>query len=383
MNAPQGIPADVFPRDRQSGAGGGRGGPQRQHRVSLGFRGEREHHLAVLLDHPFGERGPLGGSRPAAEQAAQPGPRRAGPQHPPDLAPGDVTGVRDGPRGLVHLAQQHVRVQHTERGGDGVLLLKGEAVGGPAGGQMQCVADVQEPAPGLAQALAGRVGEPGRGDRAQGGGVPQPAARLLEVGFEQELQLALALGPFAAQRVELGQPLGGEIAPVREDGGAQGGRQALLTGQMAGVQEAEVHLEVGARGPAGLGGGADRVVERETQVPDGVPEAVGECGDGARARAAVVYEHQVEVAAGRQLPASVAADGHQRGPAHPGRPGRAGEELGQPVVGDAGQGGTARRPGPRLLLEEAQPGRRVAAGSGVLCVCADFHARHPAAPVRT
>ena len=43
-----------------------------------------------------------------------------------------------------------------------------------------------------------------------------------------------------------------------------------------------------------------------------------------------------------------------------------GEQAGQPVVGQSGQGGTARRPGPRLLVEEAQPGRRVAAGSRVL-----------------
>jgi len=79
---------------------------------------------------------------------------------------------------------------------------------------------------------------------------------------------------------------------------------------VAGVEEAELDLEVFARGLAGFGGGADGVVEVEAEVPDGVPEAVGDGGDGFGV-AAVVEQEEVEVAAGGEFAASVAADGDQ------------------------------------------------------------------------
>lgn len=70
---------------------------------------------------------------------------------------------------------------------------------------------------------------------------------------------------------------------------------------MTGVEEAELGLEVVGGGLAGLDGCADRVVEIEAQVPYGVPEAVGEGGDG-RGVGAVVQEEQVEIAAGESSP---------------------------------------------------------------------------------
>jgi hypothetical protein len=52
------------------------------------------------------------------------------------------------------------------------------------------------------------------------------------------------------------------------------------------------------------------VVEVQAEVPDGVPEPVGEGGDRLGV-AAVVQQEQVEVAARGQLTPSVAADGDQ------------------------------------------------------------------------
>ena len=89
---------------------------------------------------------------------------------------------------------------------------------------------------------------------------------------------------------------------------------------MAGVEQPELDLEVLAGGLAGLGGGAYGVVEGEPQVPDRVPDAVGEGGDGAGVRAAVVQQEQVEVAARGEFAAPVAADGDERRAPDPGLP---------------------------------------------------------------
>ena len=148
-------------RQRQAGLGGGRGGAQRQHRVAVGFRGEREHGLALLLHDAVGQRDALGveaaagprHGRGRAGPAARPG--LAGAQHPADLAPGDVAGVGDAAGGLVDLAQQGVGVEQAEGGGDLVLFLEGEPVGGAAGDQVQGVAGVEQPGAGLLQALRG------------------------------------------------------------------------------------------------------------------------------------------------------------------------------------------------------------------------------------
>ncbi len=373
-----GQPPHGVQRQRQSRLGGRGGGAQREDGVAVRPGGAGQHDLTVLFHDAFGERGALRGRAAAAEQRAQPGPGRAGPQHPADLAPGDVAGVGDDAGGLVHLAQQDVGVEQAEAFGDLVLLLQGETVGGSPGGEVEGVADVEEGAAGGVEALARGVGQPGGGDGAQRGGVAETAVGLLEVGFEEEAQFAGAVGALGAQVAQFGQAPGSLVAPVGEDGGAQAGGEGQVAGQVAGVEQAELDLEVVGGGPARLGGGADRVVQGEAQVPDGVPEPVGDGGDRGRV-GAVVQEQQVEVAAWGELPAAVAADGDQGEPTGAGRGG--GEQSGQPAVGEFGKGLTARRPGPGLLLEEAQPGRRVAAGSRVLGLFTCVRARHPATPV--
>ncbi|MDQ0793757.1 hypothetical protein QFZ58_002245 [Streptomyces sp. B1I3] len=355
------------PGERQSGLGRRRGGPQGQDGILLRARGAREHDFALGLDDALGERGALrGGFGPPAEQRPQPGPHGAGAQDAVDLAPGDVGGVGDGPGGFVHLAQQGVGVEEAECPGDLFLFLQGEAVGGPAGGEVEGVADVQEGAARFGEAFARGVGDPGRGDGAQGGGVPEAAPGLLEVGLQQELELTHALGPFTAERVERGKAFGGLVAPVGEDRGAYSRDQTEVSGDGPRVEETEVDLEVLPRGRPCLAGGAYGVVEGQAEVPHRVPDPVGECRDGCGVGTAVVQEHEVEVAARGEFAAPVPADGGQGRAADARRLGGCGEQGAQPVVGEPGQGGTARRPWLRLLLEEAQPGRRVAAGSRVL-----------------
>lgn len=163
---------------------------------------------------------------------------------------------------------------------------------------MEGVAGVEEATAGVGESFAGGVGEPGGGDGAEGLGVAESSSGLLEVGFEEELQFAHAFGAFAAEFVEFGEPFGGLVAPVREDGGAEGCDESVVSGEGPCVEEPEVDLEVLGGGGAGLGGGADGVVEGESEVPDRVPDAVGEGGDGGLVGAAVVEQEEVEVAAG-------------------------------------------------------------------------------------
>lgn len=215
--------------EREPGLGGGRGGAQGEDRVAFGAGGAGEDHFAVRVHHAVGERGAFGdglGAETAAEQRAEPGSGGAGAQDPVDLAPGDVGGVRDGAGGLVDLAEQGVGVEEAECPGDLVLFLEGEAVGGAPGGEVEGVAGVQEGAAGLDKAFAGGVGDPGRGHRAQGDGVAEAAAGLLQVGFQEELELARPLGTFPAELVEGGEASGGLVAPVGKDPGAQGGDEA-------------------------------------------------------------------------------------------------------------------------------------------------------------
>lgn len=204
---------------------------------------------------------------------------------------------------------------------------------------MQGVTDVEKAPAGVGEALARGVGEPGGGDGAQRGGVAQAAAGLLEVGFEEELQLALALGALGAQLLEFGETFRRLVAPVGEDGRAQSCGEAEVAGEVPGVQQPELDLEVLARGLACLGGRTDGVVEVEAEVPDRIPDAVGQGGHRAGIGAAVVQEQQVEVAARGELAAAVAADGDERDAAQ--LVGARVEQTGQPVVGQFGEGRTA------------------------------------------
>ena len=146
----------------------------------------------------------------------------------------------------------------------------------------------------------GVVGQQGGedGDGAQHADVAQPAVALLQVGFEEEGDVAGRGAAFRHLLLEQGQVPGAEpVAP----GGAglleeRLGHPRLAPDEPA-VEQAERHPHVLGGHAEHLGGAADGVVEVHALVPDGVPDGVGDLPD---VPVAVVDEHHVEVAVGAE-----------------------------------------------------------------------------------
>jgi hypothetical protein len=163
--------------------------------------------------------------------------------------------------------------------------------------------------------------------------VAQPTPPFLQVGFEEEGDLAgplVALGhrladdrqPPVGPALPLGLGLAGEFL-------AEGG----IPGDEAHVEEGGGGVEVAGRQGQCLLHRPDGVAELETGVPQGVPDPLGQGGHvGVTSWAAPVEEHDVEVAARRQLGPAVAADGHE------GDVVGGAEERREPGVGPVGVG---------------------------------------------
>ena len=189
-------------------------------------------------------------------------------------------GVRDGARGLVDLAQQRVGVEQAELGGDLVLFLEREPVGGAAGGQVQGVAGVEQPAAGVLQPLAGGVGEPGGGDGAQRGGVAQAAAGLLQVGFEQVGSSPWRSARSAHSSWSSGSRLGAWCASRRGRRCAGRRSRPRSPARCRASSRPSWTLRSSAAVLRASRGGAHGVVQGQAEVPDRVPDAVGQGGDG-------------------------------------------------------------------------------------------------------
>ena len=174
-------------------------------------------------------------------------------------------------------------------------------------------------------------GHPRGRDRVDRVGVAQASPGLLEVGLEQEGELAAALRALGVQRLELGQPDAGRRPPVRQHPEAELGGEPGVAGHVPCVEQPQRGAQVAARHLTALARGAHRVVETGARVPDRVPDPVGQHGD---VRPPRVQEQHVEIAAGQQLTAAVAADGHQR------HAGLVAEQRSQPAVGLGGTPGT-------------------------------------------
>ena len=87
-------------------------------------------------------------------------------------------------------------------------------------------------------------------------------------------------------------------------GGQQRGGQFRVPGHMAGVEQAQGNFEVFPGHLAGLAGGAHGVIQPGAGIPDRVPDPVGH---GRDALPAVMQQQHIEVTAGQQFPAPVAA----------------------------------------------------------------------------
>ena len=163
-----------------------------------------------------------------------------------------------------------------ERVGHRALLLTDQDVGGPAGAPAQLVADVEQERVGGLELGRRLVAELGRGDGAQHLALAQAAVRLLDVGFEQERELAQLAGPLAAQVAQLREQPGRRLPPAGEGRRPEPGGELGVTRDEPGVEQAEPGLDVGRAHRDGLGHRAHRVVEPDAGVPDRVPERVGD-----------------------------------------------------------------------------------------------------------
>ena len=113
---------------------------------------------------------------------------------------------------------------------------------------------------------------------------------------------------------------------------------SAVTGDVPGVEQAEDGAQVLGSGAARFGESPYRVVQSHAGVPHRVPNAIGHFCDIAIATPRVQQKH-VEIAAGRQLLASVSADRDE------GNSVFVAEEGLEPRVGQSGQCCTPARPG--------------------------------------
>ena len=187
---------------------------------------------------------------------------------------------------------------------------------------------------GFLDALARRVCNPRRRGRPNGVHVPQPAARFLDVAFEQVGQLAEPLLTRRGGRDEFREALVRLRAPVLVHFRTQGCCEEGVAGDVSRVEKTECGLEIRGRHGDRFVDGAHRVVELHPAVPDGIPELLRQRGDVA---AAAVDEHQVQVAAGGRVAAAIGADRQQ------GDTVCVPDQLGQPRVREAREAGTQLR----------------------------------------
>ncbi len=161
------------------------------------------------------------------------------------------------------------------------------------------------------EAEIGIVGQFGcvGGDGAQHAHVAQAAVALLQVGLEEEGHVAAA-GPAGAHLVlEQREVLGAElVAPGRLGLLQERFGDTGLTPDHARIEQAESDPDVFGGDGQDLLGAADRVVELDALVPDGVPDPVG---DGLDVPVAGVDEDDVQIAVGAQRLPPVAADGQE------------------------------------------------------------------------
>ena len=185
-----------------------------------------------------------------------------------------IDGVGHGAPGARELAQQRVPVQQAGGARHLVVLLEDQPVGGAPGDLVQDVPGVQDRLVRGADPRPRGGSDPGGRDGLDRVHVPQTAPGLLEVGLEQEGQLAEDPGPFVMQVTQFGEPGPGRGPPVLQGTLAQLGRQGGVARDVPRAEQAEGDLDVSSRDTAGLGDGPHRVVQPRPGVPDRIPDPV-------------------------------------------------------------------------------------------------------------
>ena len=172
--------------------------------------------------------------------------------------------------------------------------------------------------------------------------VAQPASALLQVGLEQERDIAEPAVSLGDRVPEVPQPATPVSPPAVSCLAGELGPEVVVTRDGARVQEAEGGLEVAGGDRKRLLDRLDAVVEGEAGVPDRVPEPLGH---PAHVRAAAVDEHQVQVTARGELSSPVAADRDERGL------GFVREQVLEPLIDETCMG-PAERPALQALVGE-------------------------------
>jgi hypothetical protein len=187
---------------------------------------------------------------------------------------------------------------------------------------------------------------------AQGVDVAKAAAPLLEVGLEEEGDLARLGRPLGHPTGQNREPPAGVGPPAPERPLEHRGHHGGVAGHQPDRQGGGGGVEVAVGQGQGLPRRAHGVAQLHAGVPHRVPEPVGHGGHAVPA--GLVEEPQVEVAARRQLAPAVAANGHE-GETAVRSPGGLREALGQPAVGHGGQRPAQRPPPQRGVGDDRRP----------------------------
>ena len=224
-----------------------------------------------------------------------------------DPRPGVVPGPRDGATRARDLRHQRIRVDPETRG-DVVLMLEHQPVGRPPNHSVELDADPEEQIVLRAEVsgIDDRCRDPDRVEHPQ---VAQTAFPLLQVGFQPMRHVTLLLVTLAADLFQDAEPGAGTTDPPFTHIAEQPVAELGVAGDRSPVEQAEDHLQVVGRDRDRFPPGADGVIQRDPGVPDRVPQPLRHLPDVA---AALVHEHQIEVAGRREVPATECAAGHER-----------------------------------------------------------------------
>ncbi len=321
-------------RDREVPSGCDRGEAEREARVAARVGCIGQHDLTVT-DREVGFAGRCRSARcrltRACEQAASCTSHPVRPRRGASPSPGVVGFPGDRPAHGRDGAHQGIGVGFSEGGRNLVLLLEEELVELATGSPVQFDPDRGEHRAGVLDCdRIHVVGEDGYGlhHREERGDVAESAVRFLQVGLEEEADVAEAGASLRDLGVEDLEP--GRFLPGPPGAGALEHRftDFQVAADDPSVEQAQRHSKVLGSSVEDLVRLSDAVIERDPFVPHRVPDPVGE---GADVLPSAVDEEDVEIAERAELAASVPAD---RDEGHPPRValGRLVEEVGQPGV---------------------------------------------------